>query len=217
MPIPSPPEYKRPRGTLRDVAYDALKSNILNGTLRPGERLDGRDLQKWLGISRTPIREALVMLDAEGLIDTRAQSATRVTDPDPALARDEVRAVGALIAGSIRQTIPALSDASAVMLVTHIDAVAEAASQQSAERTATAMQQLHEGILECCPNTSLVGIVARALTLLAFQLRATINNVGFEWEALRFSADALRDAVVRRDTLAAGQIIETMHFIPMPD
>jgi len=53
---------------VRERAYEFLKSSILSGRFNPGERLTEEHLAKELGISRTPIREALHKLESEGLI-----------------------------------------------------------------------------------------------------------------------------------------------------
>ncbi len=53
---------------VRERAYEYLKSSILSGRFSPGERLTEEHLAKTLGISRTPIREALHKLESEGLI-----------------------------------------------------------------------------------------------------------------------------------------------------
>jgi DNA-binding GntR family transcriptional regulator len=53
---------------VRERAYEYLKTSILSGRFNPGERLTEEHLARELGISRTPIREALHKLESEGLI-----------------------------------------------------------------------------------------------------------------------------------------------------
>ena len=53
---------------LRDVVFKTLRQAILRGELQPGERLMEIALSKKLGVSRTPIREAIRMLELEGLV-----------------------------------------------------------------------------------------------------------------------------------------------------
>ena len=53
---------------VREWAYDHLKSDVLSGHFKPGERLTEEHLAKTLGVSRTPVREALHKLASEGLI-----------------------------------------------------------------------------------------------------------------------------------------------------
>jgi DNA-binding GntR family transcriptional regulator len=54
---------------LRDVVAGELRRLILDGTLKPGERLIEDRLAEQLGVSRNPIREAIRVLDAEGFLD----------------------------------------------------------------------------------------------------------------------------------------------------
>ena len=67
-------------GTLSDKAYLSLKDNILSLDLKPGEVLLEDRLSEMLGISRTPIREALKKLTYEGLITTSNGKGTYVTE-----------------------------------------------------------------------------------------------------------------------------------------
>lgn len=55
---------------LRNVVFQALRTAILRGELKPGERLMELQLAAKLGVSRTPIREAIRMLEQEGLAKT---------------------------------------------------------------------------------------------------------------------------------------------------
>ena len=53
---------------LRDLVLEAMREAILNGTLKPRERLMEIQLAEELGVSRTPVREALRKLELEGFI-----------------------------------------------------------------------------------------------------------------------------------------------------
>ena len=53
---------------LRDVVFNTLRKAILRGELKPGERLMEIQLANKLGVSRTPIREAIRKLELEGLV-----------------------------------------------------------------------------------------------------------------------------------------------------
>lgn len=70
---------------LRDVVFQTLRSAILKGELKPGERLMELQLAEKLGVSRTPIREAIRMLQQEGLaitIPRRGAEVARMTEKD---------------------------------------------------------------------------------------------------------------------------------------
>ena len=64
---------------LRDAVFMSLRKAILTGKLKPGERLTEVKLGKLLGTSRTPIREAIRMLELDGLVTIVAGSGARVS------------------------------------------------------------------------------------------------------------------------------------------
>ncbi len=70
---------------LRDVVFHTLREAILKGELKPGERLMELQLAAKLGVSRTPIREAIRMLELEGLAVTvprKGAEVARMTEKD---------------------------------------------------------------------------------------------------------------------------------------
>ena len=64
---------------MREQIYAILRSLILTGRLPPGEPVDEKAIAAQLGVSRTPVREAVMRLSHEGLVDVRAQSGTLVS------------------------------------------------------------------------------------------------------------------------------------------
>ena len=64
---------------LRDQIYDVIRRSIIIGELRPGQALNEVEIAKQLGVSRTPVREAVKRISDEGLIDVFAQHGTFVT------------------------------------------------------------------------------------------------------------------------------------------
>ncbi|MDY3005887.1 GntR family transcriptional regulator [Anaerococcus sp. AGMB00486] len=66
------------RKFIKDEAYDIISEQIIRGELMPKTRLRINDLSKDLGISRTPVREALLKLEDEGLVMTKANRWTMV-------------------------------------------------------------------------------------------------------------------------------------------
>lgn len=77
MPVPHE-RHAVDRHLLRDTAYATLCDAIVQGTLAPGETLHDGELCAWLGLSRTPVRGALLRLEDEGLVECRPQRFTRV-------------------------------------------------------------------------------------------------------------------------------------------
>jgi len=81
MPIPS--DFSSPeRISAKDRSLAHIQRWIIDGTLEPGEKLNDADLASALGVSRTPIREALQLLAGQGLIEMHPGKDTRVVSVD---------------------------------------------------------------------------------------------------------------------------------------
>jgi len=77
-----------PRRSAAEIAYERLREAIITLALPPGTVLSRADLAARLGVSQTPVREALIRLQEEGLIDVVPHSATRVARIDLPSARE---------------------------------------------------------------------------------------------------------------------------------
>ena len=77
MPIPQTERLNRT--FIRDDVYASLREWIVGGELEPGEKLKDKELAAHLGVSRTPVREALRKLEDEGFVETAANRWTRVS------------------------------------------------------------------------------------------------------------------------------------------
>jgi DNA-binding GntR family transcriptional regulator len=105
MPIPqdgSPPT----RGLLRDEVYARLCDAIVAGTFAPGEQLRDSEIAHWLGVSRTPVREALLRLARTGLVISTPGKSTVVAGLEPQTVRDAQEVVAALHELAVRTATP---------------------------------------------------------------------------------------------------------------
>ncbi|MDO4535704.1 MAG: GntR family transcriptional regulator [Clostridium perfringens] len=73
---------KRSKETAKEYAYRVLKDNIMSLELKPGELLSETELSKKLNLSRTPIREVIMKLKSEHLVEVKPQSGTYVAKMD---------------------------------------------------------------------------------------------------------------------------------------
>lgn len=218
MPVPraeEPPE----RTLLRDHILEQLRTAILDGTLRPGERLRDEDLIGWLRTSRTPIRAALAELAGEGLVDMAPNRYTRVAVPDPDEARHVLNTLGILIGGVVRLTVPTFTDQQiavvAVRLQQEIDDLSDTDPEaEVAARLIFGTTASYEAWLDACPNTVLADVGRRAVAGLTFELRVDTLTSTLQLEQLREGLIALRNAVEARDAIAAEQAVEYIHLLP---
>ena len=65
---------------LRDVIFETLRKAIVSGDIKPGERLMEVSLADQMGVSRTPVREAIRRLEAEGLVTMTPRKGTHVSE-----------------------------------------------------------------------------------------------------------------------------------------
>ena len=72
------------RRTLAENLRHQLADEIMTGVLAPGVALDETELARRFGVSRTPVREAIRLLDASGLVEARPHRAAVVAQPSPA-------------------------------------------------------------------------------------------------------------------------------------
>ena len=85
----------------RDQVMMRLRAMIMSGEFDPGSRLEEVELAKKLGVSRTPVREALIALEQDGLVVARMGRGVIVTPADTTLVREAFPIVGSLEATAI--------------------------------------------------------------------------------------------------------------------
>ncbi len=89
-PAPPPPR------TRTEALRRQIADEIVSGALRPGTPLDEMDLARRFGVSRTPVREAIRLLTASGLVETRAHRGASVAHPAPERLSDMFQAMAEL-------------------------------------------------------------------------------------------------------------------------
>ncbi|NLE39075.1 MAG: GntR family transcriptional regulator [Pirellulaceae bacterium] len=91
--------------SLKKQAYSHIRSRIIHGSLVPGDRISHRDLAKDIGVSYTPIREAINQLVEEGLVECHARRGTFISSPRP----EDVLEIADIRAGIERQLMEKLA------------------------------------------------------------------------------------------------------------
>jgi len=100
-------------GRRENLSQDAarhIRDLILSGGLRPGERIDQDSIAADLELSRLPIREALLILESEGLVDNRARRGSYVAAITPDDIRDHFEMYGLLSGLAARHAVGALGE-----------------------------------------------------------------------------------------------------------
>jgi DNA-binding GntR family transcriptional regulator len=157
----------RPK-SLTDLAVEQIRTAIVDGRLAFGEQLSEALLAVKLGISKTPVREALLRLRLEGLVDIQPQRGTFVFRMAP----EEIREICAFreFAECEALGLAMRADRAALLarlqgVLDDMDALGGAATHDRIKRFDT---EFHEGILACCGNQYLQA----AYGLIAFKMQA---------------------------------------------
>lgn len=115
MPPPPDPADRDRHGSAADYAHAVLREGILARRFRPGQRMREVELTEWLGISRTPIRQALSRLEIEGLLTLQPRVGLVVATLDDEATEElyEIRSVleAAAASLSVRHATPRDLDA----------------------------------------------------------------------------------------------------------
>ena len=221
MPVPSPDYQSVERRSLREIATEKIKAAILDFTLEPGEDLRDDELQAWLGMSRTPVREALTELTRIGLVETEAQRFTRVAHPDPSTALYDFQTVGALLGGVTRVTVPALTTAETRDLLSNLDDVLGQLDNHDATHFVRAARAFFAALRSHCPNPVLLDATNNQLDAKIHRLSLSRIYVDRDWAELATHYRALRTAIEKQAAvdaeLAVEMIFELTTSRPKPE
>ncbi|MCS4275658.1 DNA-binding GntR family transcriptional regulator [Mycetocola sp. BIGb0189] len=204
------------RKSLRESAAEQIRAAILDGTLQPGENLNDGELQEWLGISRTPVRDALNDLARYGLIEMAPQRYTRVAKPRPEDRTLIMQTLGALVGGVVRVTVPGLTDEQRDQLIAAVRTAAGTVLGRDYESHGKLGWDMVYLFLDLCPNHILVAATRDRIDGLGYQLTITRDAASTDWAALEAGYPALIDALQAGDSIAAELAIETVFQLPLP-
>jgi DNA-binding GntR family transcriptional regulator len=88
---------------IREVVYEQIRSKIVEGSLTPGAPLRDSQVAETLGVSRTPVREALLRLHGDGFLELSHNRGFRVPTLDPEVARETYQIIWALEVEALRE------------------------------------------------------------------------------------------------------------------
>jgi DNA-binding GntR family transcriptional regulator len=160
MPVPDHREAVD-RHLLRDTAYERLCLAIVDGTLAPGEALHDGELCGWLGLSRTPVRDALSRLRDEGLIEMAPQRFTRVSAMSVRDVHEVIPLLAAVHGLATELAVPRLGKADIRQLRIHNEAFVTAARARSGSEAYRADGSFHDVFVDLCGNREIPRVLAR--------------------------------------------------------
>ena len=144
---------------LRDVVFNTLREAILKGDLKPGERLMELQLASKLGVSRTPIREAIRMLEQEGLAVTTPRKGAEVAKMTLKVMEDVLEIRDALDELAVRIACQKISDEQLRQLEDMKELFEKSTQTGNVKKIAEADVTFHDVIYEATGNPKLVTLL----------------------------------------------------------
>ncbi len=144
---------------LRDVVFNTLRQAILTGDLKPGERLMEIHLANKLGVSRTPIREAIRKLELEGLVTMIPRRGAEVAQITEKSMNDVLEVRRSMDALCVELACERISEQELDALDKACDNFAEAVKTKDIRKIAQADVALHDIIVQATGNRRLVQLI----------------------------------------------------------
>lgn len=144
---------------LRDVVFNTLREAILRGDLVPGERLMELQLAAKLGVSRTPIREAIRMLEQEGLAITIPRKGAIVAGMTEKDMQDVLEIREALEELSVQVACDKITEEEVARLRENMENFEDSLKSGDLKRMAEADVEFHDVIYQATDNPKLINML----------------------------------------------------------
>ena len=193
--------------SLRETVTQILRAAIISGEMAPGEVYSAPALGARFGVSATPVREAMVDLSREGLVQTVPNKGFRVTAVSEA-ELDDIAALRMLIEPpTVRQVTPRIPEEAIPELRELAQAIVDHAAAGDLITYTEADRRFHLAILEYSANQRLVSLVS--------DLRSQTRLYGLSEMAERGTLAGsaaehleLADLIAARDATGAGSLMK---------
>lgn len=183
---------------LRDVVLKTIRQAILTGDLKPGERLMEIHLAEKLGVSRTPIREAIRQLELEGLVVMIPRKGATVAHLSSKTTSEVLEVRLALDELSVKLACERITDSEIDELKSANVAFEEAVEAGDTKEITACDIAFHEIILNASKNARLTQIVNNlAEQLYRYRFEYIKDSSG--WQSLISEHRMITDAIVKKD------------------
>ncbi len=193
---------------LRDVVFNTLRQAILTGELKPGERLMEIHLANRLGVSRTPIREAIRKLELEGLvimIPRRGAEVAQITEKSMNDVLEVRRSMDALC---VELACERITEEALIQLKEACDKFEQAVQTKDIKQIAQADVALHDIIVQATGNMRLVQLINN-LSEQMYRYRFEYIKDSSQHVRLIEEHRMIYDSIVRKDKDAACEAAKT--------
>lgn len=195
------------RRSLHEELVARLRTMIVDGTMPPGKKVPEKDLCERFAVSRTPLREALKVLAADGLLYLEPNRGAWVTELTESEVSEVFPVLGALEALSGELACENITDEELAALRRHHDQMMLSYKEQDLDDYFQANQRIHAGILSAARNETLV-IQCEALSARMQRARYLANISEDRWAEAVSEHEEIIAALEVKDGKALGEILK---------
>ncbi len=193
---------------LRDVVFNTLRQAILIGELKPGERLMEIHLADRLGVSRTPIREAIHKLEREGLVTIVPRRGAEVAQITEKSMNDVLEVRRALDALCVELACDRITEEELADLKTACDRFEQCVRTGDSKKIAQADVALHDIIVRATGNQRLIQLVNN-LSEQMYRYRFEYIKDSSQHQTLVEEHRIIYQSIVRKDKKTAAEAART--------
>jgi DNA-binding GntR family transcriptional regulator len=193
--------------SLKEIVYEFLVAALREGRLQPGSRIDAKEVCQSLGVSRTPVREALLQLEALGLVSFLPRQGIVVNELTERDVKELFETIGPLEAAAARLATPHLVEADFVAFERSLEVMERLVRDGDLPSLNREMEAFHQIHLARCPNQ----LIVSTIRLLKRRFYDVPHGLAFvrEWESqLLTEHQRLVDLFRRNDAEGAAAFMQ---------
>ncbi|WP_419817739.1 GntR family transcriptional regulator [Glaciibacter flavus] len=213
MPLERGGEQVTPeRASLSDLVFSRLSGAIIDGTLAEGEVIRDAEVAGWLGVSRTPVREAIARLSLLGLVESEPSRYTRVTRISDELVAQTLEFTGYQASLAVRLAVMRMSDDEAVEAVALVDAMILTSDRDDSDGLYAASRSFVGYVTARSGNAVFSAMIREAGLVMERNLRSTRPVLGDQAERGEWYRQ-FREAICERDADYAEYCFRRIHHL----
>jgi DNA-binding GntR family transcriptional regulator len=198
------------RATLSDQIAESIRNMIVNGDLKPGDRIVESRIAREIGVGQPTVREALVALEHEGLVVRKANQGCVVTSLTRAEICQLIRIRAELETLAVELAVETASDAEIGGLLTITDSMKTAANERDTQRFFELDISFHQALWKLSNNNFLPRLLEQTLApLLAFLfIRNLRRNLDIDMMDSAQAHVDMAEAILTRDKANARSVAQ---------
>jgi DNA-binding GntR family transcriptional regulator len=200
--------------TLKDHVYNYIAEQIRDGNLVPGKKINENSISDKLKISRTPVREALIQLASEGLLENVPRKGFLIKHLNVEEAKEIYLIIGLLDGMAVSLASPALTEQNIKDMEFYISSMDLAIETGNFGMYHKLQEEFHNVYMALCPNKNLVSLLIQLKK--KFLRRSYVAEPHSNMKEILFATNEEHREIVRlirgKDTAALEKYLRDVHW-----